>query len=284
MAFSTGGAAMTLTVLSENTANPQYPDLKVKHGLAVHVELDDYRILYDFGSKGTLVPNSRILGVKLEEVNEAILSHGHHDHGGGLESFLKINKTATVYHGRDAFAPRWSISKGAAREVGLSFTPGGPLVERLSVVDKLDDRDAFIILPAAPGHWAKPKGNSLLLAGPAGERLQDDFVDELTLVIRGSEGLIVLTGCSHRGILNIVEQVKTYCPDCPITALIGGFHLRDGEESETDVAAVCSHLAESLPESRIFSGHCTEEKAGKILADTFTDRYRKLYSGMIMTF
>lgn len=275
---------MTLTVLSENSANPQYPDLKVEHGLAVHVELNQYNILYDFGPRGTLIPNSRILGVRLEEVNEAVLSHGHYDHGGDLESFLDINKRAVVYHGRDAFVPRWSISEGAAREVGLPFTPGEAMARRLSVVEKLDDREAFIILPAAPGHGAKPKGNSLLLAGPAGERLQDDFTDELTLVVRRDEGLVVLTGCSHRGILNIVDQVKTYCPACPISAIVGGFHLRDGEESDKDITEVCSRLAQSLPDSRVFSGHCTENKAGKVLADAFAGRYERLYSGMIMTF
>lgn len=275
---------MTLTVLSENTANPGFPDLIVEHGLSVHVELGDYNILYDFGARGTLIPNSRILGVKLEEVKEAILSHGHYDHGGDLESFLEINRTAAVHHGRDAFSPRWSISKGSPRGVGLSFSAEGPPGERLSVVEKLEDRGDYIILPAAPGHRAKPKGNSLLLAGPAGGRLQDDFVDELTLVIRGSEGLIVVTGCSHRGILNIVDQVSTYCPDCPISALVGGFHLRDGEESETDIAEVCRRLSQSLPVGRIYSGHCTEATAGRIMADTFTDRYQTLYSGMIIEF
>lgn len=275
---------MTLTILSENTANPQYPDLKVEHGLAIHVEMEGYRFLYDFGPKGTLVPNSRILGIKLEDVDEAVLSHGHYDHGGDLESFLEINKTAPVYHGRDAFVPRWSISEGSPREVGLPSVPKETLEGRLSVAEKLDDRDAFIILPAAPGHRAKPKGNSLLLAGPAGDRLQDDFVDELTLVIRGNDGLVVLTGCSHRGILNIVDQVRTYCPDCPITALIGGFHLRDGEESEKEVARVCSRLAHSLPETRVFSGHCTENTAGRVLRDTFSDRYEKLFTGMVMMF
>jgi len=214
----------------------------------------------------------------------AILSHGHCDHAGDLEAFLQVNGEASVYHGREAFAPRWSISKGSPRDVGISMKEDGDFADRLSVVEVLDDRDDFVILPAAPGYWARPTGNAFLLAGPEGGRLQDDFIDELTLVIRGKKGLVVLTGCSHRGILNILDQVKTYCPKCPISALIGGFHLVDKEESEENLRIIADHMAAKLPESRIYSGHCTEEKAIEILAETFGDRYENMYTGKVMTF
>ncbi len=275
---------MTLTILSENSPHPKNPGLKAEHGLAVHVALDGYSILYDFGPEGTLLPNSKILGINLETVNLGILSHGHYDHAGDLEAFLQLNGEAMVNHGRDAFSPRWSISKGSPRDVGIPMKMDGEFADRLSVVEGLDDRDDFVILPAAPGHCARPTGNAFLLAGPEGERLQDDFIDELTLVIRGKKGLVVITGCSHRGILNILDQVKIYCPKCPVSALIGGFHLVDKEESEENLRKIAGQLAASLPESRIYSGHCTENKAIEILTETFGDRYENMYTGKVMTF
>ena len=275
---------MTLTILSENSSNPENPGLKAEHGLAVHVALDGYSILYDFGPKGTLLPNSEKLGISLETVSMGILSHGHYDHAGDLEAFLQVNDKARVYYGRNAFSPRWSISKGSPRDAGLPMKKDSDFADRLSVVKVLDKRDDFVILPAAPGFWARPTGNALLLAGSEGERLQDDFVDELTLVIHGKKGLVVLTGCSHRGILNIVDQVKTYCPKCPVSALIGGFHLVDKEESEENLRNIASRLATSLPESLIYSGHCTGKKAVDILAETFGDRYENMYVGKVMKF
>jgi 7,8-dihydropterin-6-yl-methyl-4-(beta-D-ribofuranosyl)aminobenzene 5'-phosphate synthase len=280
----TGGEGMILTVLSENSADPENPELKAEHGFSVHAELDNCAILYDFGPGGTLVSNSGVLGISLENVDDAVLSHGHYDHAGDMERFLEINTKARVFYGRDAFAPRWSLSKGSPREVGIPLSSPEKYAERLTLAEDLIDLEDFVILTAAPGHRGRPKANGLLLAGPAGERLQDDFADELTLVIRGKNGLVVLTGCSHRGILNIVDQVKTYCPKCPVNALVGGFHLMEGEESEESLRSICSRLAESLPESRIYSGHCTENSASEMFSEYFPDRYEKLHTGMILKF
>jgi len=276
-----------LTILSENSPDPKNPRLKFGHGLAVHVEVNGKSILYDFGHGGTLISNAEELGIRLEDVDTAILSHGHYDHSGDMGEFLQINSKALIYHGRDAFSPRWSISKGSPRDIGVPpelIKMQKNLQERFSLVKDLNDQEEFVILPAAPGLRRKPSGNSLLLAGPEGERLQDDFVDELTLVIRDDEGLVVLTGCSHRGILNIVDQVKAYCNKCPIRALIGGFHMRDKEESDENIQYIAAQLAESLPESTIYSGHCSEHKAVGILEKTFGKRYGKMYTGRILNF
>jgi len=276
---------MTLTIISEDSPDPKKPELKSGHGLAVHISIRGVSLLYDFGPGGTLLPNAERLGISLKDVDAAVLSHGHYDHSGGIEDFLSINDKAVIYHGRDAFAPRWSLSGGSPREVGIPRKIEGR-ADRFALIGDLEDHNEFVILPAAPGLRNKPSGNSLLLAGPEGERLQDDFVDELTLVLRVREekGLVILTGCSHRGILNIVDQVKAYCSRCPIDALIGGFHLRDREESEENIRYVAEQLKASLPDSRIYSGHCTENKAGRILAETLGKHYGRMHTGRVIKF
>jgi 7,8-dihydropterin-6-yl-methyl-4-(beta-D-ribofuranosyl)aminobenzene 5'-phosphate synthase len=158
------------------------------------------------------------------------------------------------------------------------------MVDRFSAVDKLVEMKDFIILPAAPGHRRKPDGNSSLLAGRTGERLQDDFTDELTVAIHGEEGLVVITGCSHRGIVNIVDQVKTYCPNCPITALIGGFHLFDEKESQESLERVVSELAAEIPDAHVLAGHCTGSRAVEMLSGVFGERFNRIHTGFVTTY
>ena len=275
---------MTLTVLAEDHGNPDMPDLDPEHGFSILADLNDLRILYDFGAKDSLEHNCRHLDVDLGTVDAALLSHGHYDHADGMKYFLKQNTSATIWHARGAFHPRWSISGGSPKDVGISMIPTDDIVERLAAVDTLQDRETYVILPAASGHRARPRGNATLLAGSEGDRLQDEFTDELTLVLRTDEGLVVVTGCSHRGILNIVDQVKTYCPECPIRALIGGFHLIDREENDEEVREVGRRLKMDLSESRIITGHCTGDRSLATLAESMGRPVERLKVGMTLSF
>ena len=275
---------MKLTVLAEDHPDPEHPDLNSDHGFSLLAEMGDLTILYDFGSDGSLSINSEKLGIDLGTVNSAILSHGHYDHSGGIGYFLSVNPDSRIHHGRGAFHHRWSISRGSPKEVGISLVPTEEVVERLSVVDSLIDNEEYVILPAAPGHRARPAGNASLLAGPEGNRLQDDFTDELTLVLRGDEGLVVVTGCSHRGILNIVDQVRAYCPKCPIRALIGGFHLVDADESDDSLRSIGAILNADLAETEVFTGHCTGSRSASILAEMMGQRIKTLHVGMVLNF
>ncbi len=275
---------MTLTILAENTPHPSNPELISNHGFSMLIQTDEEHILYDFGpGNGTLTENARTLGVRLSGVTTAVLSHGHYDHSGDMAAFLKLNSIATVYHGRGAFFPRWSISKGPARDIGVPIIPTDEIVNRLCVVDTLKEMEELIILPAAPGHWPRPAGNANLLCGDEGARLPDEFTDELSLILKAGNGIILISGCSHRGILNIVDQTKTYCPKCPILAIIGGFHLTDSETEET-LRLIAKELADKLPETRIITGHCTGAKAKKILSEHLGDSLEILHVGKVFTF
>lgn len=275
---------MTLTILAEDNVNPDHPELKSDHGFSLLADTGEIRLLYDFGAEGTLLANSRMLDVDLGTVDTAVLSHGHYDHADGMEDFLSVNTKATIHHGRGAFHPRWSISKGSPRDVGISLIPTEKIVSRLAVIDSLTDSRSYTVLPAASGHRGRPAGNASLLSGPEGNRLQDDFTDELTLVLRNSKGLVVVSGCSHRGILNIIDQVKAYCSDCPIQALIGGFHLIDKDENEESLIAIGKRLKKDLPDTRIITGHCTGKKAAATLEETMGRSIERMHAGMVLSF
>ena len=275
---------MTLTALVEDRANPDNPALSAITGFALHAALEDTSILYDFGDSGALMPNADALGIDLADVDTAVLSHGHHHHSGGLDAFLERNTKAAVLHGRGAFLPRWRIKGGPARDVGVSLNLSGDVVHRLQAVDSLDNRGSFVILPAAPGFQGRPADNTSLLAGPRGSRLPDDFTDELTLMLPSESGLVVVTGCAHRGILNIADQIAAYFADQKVAALIGGFHLLDEQESEDDLRRLAGKLAGILPEARIIAGHCTESRAVDVFGDIFGERFSTLCVGRRISF
>ena len=276
---------MTLTVLAENTANSENPRLKPKHGLSVHVSINDINVLYDFGPPGVLLHNARELGIKLEDVDIAVLSHGHLDHGGGIQEFIGINTKAVILHGRDAFIGRWSIRNSVPGSIAIPAEIRDNAAERFREVrEKSFPYPEFVLLPATPGPYPRPADNGNLLSGNSGERLPDQFDDELTMGLRGEKGLVVLTGCSHRGILNIVNQVKVYCPKCSITGLIGGFHLRDGIEKPETIRKISKQLLADLPDAVLHTGHCTEPGAMQILKESWGDRVQGIPVGKTISF
>lgn len=274
---------MTLTIVVENTAHPDRPELRADHGLAVHIDTGEYRLLYDFGPEGPLKTNAEALGIDLGTVDLAVLSHGHHDHAGGLADFFAHNSTASVIHGKGALAPRWAIKKGQPKLVGVETGVSAQNTGRFTPIGgRLNPAPGVTLLTAAPGHHPRPAGNATLLAGPEGDRLPDTFDDEITAVIEGNTGIVVVSGCSHRGILNIVEQVKTFCSECPVAAVIGGFHLIDEKETDESRQAVAEGLRRALPESIFYLGHCTDPDAVQTIEALLGERTRRLHTGLVI--
>ena len=105
---------MRVVTLVENTTCCS--DIACEHGLSFYIETGDHKILFDAGQTDAFAQNAEKLGVDLTQVDLAILSHGHFDHGGGLKAFLAINKTAPVYLRRDAFAPNRNAQ---GKDIGL---------------------------------------------------------------------------------------------------------------------------------------------------------------------
>lgn len=109
---------MTITSLVENTSREDFP---VEHGLSLHIRLEDGRqILFDMGQGNLFARNAEHLGLRLSKVDMAIVSHGHYDHGGGLGTFLEINRHAPVYLNNHAFEPHYSLRDKGLAYIGLN--------------------------------------------------------------------------------------------------------------------------------------------------------------------
>lgn len=108
---------MKVTSLVEDTSRRGLP---VEHGLSLHIQLDDGRqVLFDMGQRRLFADNAERLGIRLADVDVAIVSHGHYDHGGGLRAFLELNDKAKVYVHRHAFEPHYSLRESGLRYIGI---------------------------------------------------------------------------------------------------------------------------------------------------------------------
>lgn len=261
---------MKVTVLLENDLERE--DLIHAHGLSFYIETEEKKILFDFGPDDSFRKNSEKLGIDLKDVDLAILSHGHKDHGGGIFEFLHYNKKAKVYIQEEAFLPHYSKREnGEMNPLGLEkhlkshpqvvLLQGDHVISEklqlLSVVERTEDL---------------PPGNETLYMEKEEEILPDDFQHEQHLVVREGEKTILFSGCGHQGILNILSTAEEKM-DCKIDAVFGGFHIKKPSKVRPDPLYV-EHLARKLSEkgAKYYTCHCTGRKMyGKLQETLKTD-------------
>lgn len=253
---------MRIVTLIENTALRE--DLQPEHGLSLYLEVGERKILFDTGAGGAFAENARILGIDLRTVDTAVLSHGHYDHGGGLESFLQLNEAAPVFVSPHAFEPHFNALD---KDIGLAPAlaensrircagEGENLGEGLALYQNLD----------CP-HGIRPFG---LKVGEKGRLLPEDFRHEQYLLIEDSGKRILISGCSHRGILNILDRFR---PD----VLIGGFHFMkmDPEGAELEAAAAALKRYPCV----YYTGHCTGQAQFDRLKQFLGQQLHPLHTG-----
>jgi 7,8-dihydropterin-6-yl-methyl-4-(beta-D-ribofuranosyl)aminobenzene 5'-phosphate synthase len=216
----------------------QMPDLRAEHGLAHYVEVtrgaDTTRIAFDFGpSETALTHNFRVLGLDAGAIDALALSHGHWDHWGGLGGFLRtyrraMRKNLTFYGGEDHFLTRWN-QRGADRvcmgrlhrdeieryDIRVESVRSPLLVaDGVLLSGEMHEQEPFEPIP------------DNLRVERDGAVVPDSFIGEQTLIahVKG-RGLVVVTSCSHRGIVGICRHAARITGVPKVHAVIGGFHL-----------------------------------------------------------
>lgn len=251
---------MKVITLLENTSVS--PALCHAHGLSLYIETPNHKILFDMGPSAAFAENAEVLGVDLSAVDIAFLSHGHDDHSGGLEKFLQLNDRAKVYLHKDAFGPYYAVSGERFEFIGVDpalqdqadrfvFCDGVQVIDgELQVFSDIRTADY------------RPSANATLRQ-KVGESYQpEDFLHEQNLILCAEGKNVLLAGCAHRGIVNILRRAEELLGESP-DAVFAGFHLFNpgtGQvEPEELICAVAEELA-SRP-TRYYTGHCTGRDA-----------------------
>ena len=254
---------MKVVTLMENTACREH--LSFEHGLSLYIETQNHKILFDAGQSGAFVDNAEKLGVDLRKVDFAVLSHGHYDHSGGLTKFLEMNEKAPVYVSSHAFEPHYS-AKGY-----IGVDPALKDHVRICYVAeeaKLAEGITLYRLDCAPVDTAG------LQMEENGVRKPDDFRHEQYLLLEEKGKRILISGCSHKGILNIVDAFR---PDI----LIGGFHFMKIEEEDT-LKAAAQKLLEY--DTVYYTGHCTGKNQYEYLKTIMGEKLYYISTGTIQEF
>ena len=260
---------MKIWTLLENTACDD--SFCVEHGLSLYIETEKHNILFDTGASDAFCANAEKLGVDLSRVDIAVLSHGHFDHGGGLAAFLARNKTAPVYLHRDAFLPHFNVE---GKDIGIDESLRAS--ERLVFTDDelvIDEELSIFSCNTRERHH--PSSAAGMLVKEGSELRPDEFLHEQYLLISEGEKRVLLSGCSHKGVINITEW---FAPD----VLIGGFHFMK-LDTERDAQVMCDAAEKLLAfKTRYYTGHCTGEAQYAFLKALMGERLSYLATGSVI--
>jgi len=267
---------MIITSLIENTSSHGLP---IEHGLSLHIRLQNgQQILFDMGQSDLFWQNALRLGIDLTEVEVAIVSHGHYDHGGGLETFLHHNSKAAVYLHQDAFLPHYSL-----REDGLTYIGLNPHLSNHSRLVLCDDdiriNPHLMLFAHVQGSCCYPHGN-LLLFGPDPNE-NDTFCHEQNLLIEEGNTSVLIAGCAHRGIVNILHRATELLGHAP-THVLAGMHLQKSGLNPLDEANFIRQLATELmryPSTKFYTMHCTGTEQFHLLSSIMTNQIDYLSCG-----
>ncbi len=246
-----------ITALIENSAE-EHRDLQAEHGLSLFIESGGSRVVFDTGAGEAFLENARKLGIDPASADHIVLSHGHFDHTGGLMPLLeRMNHAASVHVGDQFFLPKFSRGK-RLEYVGNDFVRDDILLRGHKVVTHRAEAceilpDVFVLAGLSGD---TPPSRRFVV--PRGEEYEADcFTDEIALAVRTAEGLVLIVGCSHPGILAIIASVSRRFSE-RIHSVIGGTHLIDADDRRLEETA---QALQTLEGTRWYFCHCTGSHA-----------------------
>jgi len=267
---------MKITVLSDNNS---CGELLNEWGLSFWIETGGKKLLMDTGASDVFHQNAIQLGIRIEEADAVILSHAHHDHGGGLPEFFETNRTAPAYIREGSGENCWHRKEGELGYVGI---PQGVLEnysDRIRYVSGVTEiMPGVLIVPHTPSlDMQDPDDPYLLVLEEDGFR-PDDFRHEQSLVIETEAGAVIFSSCSHTGPRNITADVRKAIPNAKIRAFIGGLHIYQWTAKQV------KNLAEEIAAAgieKVYTGHCTGE-AFEFLKENLGEAAEQFYAGMVI--
>ena len=275
---------ITLSILCDNVAAMK-EGIRAEHGFSTLIEVNGSAILFDTGQSDVFLHNANVLGKDLRNIDKVVLSHGHYDHTGGVQKLTQMGRPFKVIGHRDIFAKHYKKQgDGTLKFIGCPYTQDylesrGIEFEFASESVEIA-KDVFFISEVPKTTDFETGDPSLVVKDGEGRVVPDPFMDDASLYVKTPRGLVVVLGCSHRGVVNILRQILTLEGNVPILTIIGGTHLArvSSEQLEKTIAAL-----EELNPWAIGVSHCTGLEAADKIHQRLGKRFFRAAAGTTIT-
>ncbi|KAI4443453.1 MBL fold metallo-hydrolase [Schaedlerella arabinosiphila] len=268
---------MKIINLMEDTTGKN--DVYAEHGFSVYIETPGHRLLVDTGASEKTWENAARLGVDLNCIDLVFLSHGHYDHSGGILSFAERNQDAKIYMHARALHDYYNLKDGREKYIGIDQRiPKLPQVVLLEDGCRIDRE--ISVFSGVTGRRKWPKSN-LALKRKTEEGFRQDSFDHEQYIVAEAEGKKVLvSGCAHNGILNILDRFRELYGGDP-DVVISGFHMMKQTGYEADERELIRDAAKELRGmgTRFYTGHCTGTAAFQMMREIMGEQLGYMHSG-----
>ena len=271
-----------LTTLCENTVSG--PGFTAEWGWSIHIQSDGLNILFDTGANIATVKNADKLGIDLKALDMIILSHSHQDHTGGLREVLKRTGHLEILAHPALWIPKYKKRKPdkPAEFNGIPY--------RMEEIEKhaalklsqepVQLSDAIMTTGEVALTTDFEKLDPDFYVKENGTLRPDDFPDDLALIIRAPQGLVIVLGCAHRGVINTIQHARKITGEESVHAVIGGTHLFPKKKPQ--VQKTIDALKE-IDVRNIGVSHCTGMDAAMQFAHAFGDKFFFNNAGTVRT-
>lgn len=276
---------MKITVLAENSeCKTSELNLKSDHVLSLFIEFDNRIILFDTGQSDLFIKNAGKLKIDLSQVDYLAISNGHFESGGGLSNFLKINKKAKIFmHIKAANQFYTRIFGFIPYNVGTD----NKIIKNSRIYFIEEDtqiEDNIILLEGYPEVFSLQEPNYALSEKAKTRFITDRFNHEIAMLLIENNEVVLFSGCSQSGIINIIEEVKLLSKNMRIKATFGGFHINNPINSKSESQEYIDKLNEALlvADHIFYTGHCTGENNFQYIKRCISGKIRTMNTGDVI--
>jgi len=255
---------LEISVLSENTVEKR--QLLAEHGLSFYFKYNEKEYLFDTGQGEVLFSNAEKMDIDLQNIDTVFLSHGHDDHTGGLKKLLKLKPEIRVFAHSDIFQPKYKKAAASLEFIGTDLDKSD--INNFTAAENTKAAAAGIYntgeIPAPRETYINER---YVVKNEQGE-ITDPFDDDTSVYLETESGIVILLGCSHKGVKNIIEEIRGSVGDKKIAAVLGGMHLKRAGRAE--INELIEYFRE-LDLELLAPMHCTGRQAAAMFKEALGD-------------